>query len=93
MDFIQKLRTETGDDDSFTEEDIVLRNKSFVGSAAYLSPESIQMNHSLSTDIWAYGVLAYKIFHGKLPFEGENTYEIFKKIKEFDLKMNEKLDD
>ena len=52
----------------------MLRNKSFVGSAAYLSPESIQMNHSLSTDVWAFGVLAYKIFHGKLPFEGENTY-------------------
>lgn len=63
------------------EEEASTRSKSFVGSANYLSPESITMEHSLSTDIWAFGVLAYRLFHDRLPFEGENSFEIFQKIR------------
>lgn len=51
------------------------------------------MNHSFATDIWAFGVMAYKIFHDRLPFEGENNYEIFKKIKEYNIAINDKLDE
>lgn len=63
-----------------------------MGSANYLSPESISLQYSLASDIWSYGILAYKIFHGKLPFEGENNYEIFKKIRESDININEKVE-
>jgi serine/threonine protein kinase len=49
------------------------------------------MTYSLASDIWAYGVLAFKLVHGKLPFEGKDNIEIFKKIKESSININEKL--
>ena len=48
-----------------------------MGSANYLAPESIGLEYSLKSDIWSLGILIYKIFHGKLPFRGQNNFEIF----------------
>jgi serine/threonine protein kinase len=44
-----------------------------VGSANYLSPEALKLNYSEKSDIWAFGVIAYKFYYNYLPFEGENN--------------------
>jgi len=55
--------------------------QSFVGTTNYLSPESISMQYSTKSDIWALGILAYKFYFNKLPYEGKDSVEIFTKIK------------
>lgn len=64
----------------FREEEMESR-KSFVGTTNYLSPESIDLDYSFKSDIWALGILAYKFYFNKLPFEGADGVEILKKIK------------
>jgi protein-serine/threonine kinase len=86
VEFIGEMRNFQLD----TEEDESPRI-SLVGSANYLSPESISLNYSYASDVWAYGVLAFKMVHGKLPFEGKDNIEIFKKIKEHSVSINEKV--
>ena len=65
-------------------------NQSFdmaVGSPAYQAPESFQDNIDFRNldpskeDIWSLGVTLYQAFFGKLPYEGENVFEIIAKIK------------
>ena len=58
---------------------------SFVGTTNYLSPEGISMQYSPKSDIWALGILAYKFYFNKLPYEGKNSVEIFTKIKIHDV--------
>lgn len=47
-------------------------NEGLVGSANYLSPEALKLQYSTKSDVWSFGVLAYKFFLNKLPFEGSN---------------------
>lgn len=61
--------------------------KSFVGTSNYMSPESIDLNYSYKSDIWAFGILAYKFYFNRLPYEGQDSFEIFKKIKLNDLPL------
>lgn len=42
------------------------------GSAEFISPEGIKGEATPARDIWAFGVLAYWVFHGKLPFTGSS---------------------
>ena len=44
------------------------------GTRDYMSPEQV-MGHALDarSDIYSFGVLAYKVLSGRLPFEGENS--------------------
>lgn len=53
-----------------------------VGSANYLSPEGLQLRYSTKSDIWAFGVLAYKFNFNCLPFEGNSNAEIFQQLAE-----------
>lgn len=46
-----------------------------------MSPEAIDLHYSAKNDIWAIGILAYKFYFNKLPYEGHDSLEIFKKIK------------
>ena len=42
---------------------------SMVGTPVYMSPEMFYSEpYTMKTDIWAFGVIAYYIFHGKRPF-------------------------
>ena len=53
------------------------------GDVRYASPEMVeQKNLGLEHDIWSLGVLAYFLFAGHFPFEGESEAEINKKILE-----------
>lgn len=45
--------------------------------------------YSTKSDIWALGILAYKFYFNKLPYEGKDSVQIFKKIKIHDLPLEE----
>ena len=59
-----------------------------MGSANYLSPESLQLNFTTKSDIWAFGVLAYKFYFNSLPFQGSNNIEIFQQLTEADIDLD-----
>lgn len=70
MKFLEKIRE--FQDGLECEE--IYRMESFVGSANYLAPESIHLKYSTKSDIWALGVLIYRLFHNRLPFRGKNNF-------------------
>jgi calcium-dependent protein kinase len=51
-----------------------------VGTAYYMSPESIQGNYDNKCDIWSCGVILYIMLCGYPPFDGETEHDIFKAI-------------
>ena len=58
------------------------RNKTFVGTAEYVSPEIINDQPAgYGADLWAFGIILYEMFYGKTPFKGRNTYLTFKNIE------------
>ena len=58
------------------------RNKTFVGTAEYVSPEVINdQTAGYGADLWAFGIILYQMFCGKTPFRGGNTYLTFKNIE------------
>ena len=47
------------------------------GEPEYFAPEIIlQQGYNYSVDLWAYGILLYELFEGKLPFGQENIDEV-----------------
>lgn len=52
------------------------------GSPSYVAPEIInnEFYNPLKSDIWSCGIVLYSLIAGKLPFEGENENELYKKI-------------
>jgi serine/threonine protein kinase len=57
------------------------RRGTFVGTVNYLAPEMIHNNTaSMSTDIWSFGCIVYKMLTGNVPFSGTDTYKVYKKI-------------
>ena len=58
------------------------RNRTFVGTAEYVSPEVINdQTAGYGADLWAFGIILYQMFCGRTPFKGENTYLTFKNIE------------
>lgn len=53
-----------------------------LGSPAYMSPEQIQDSQSVDvrTDIWAIGVMLYKLLSGRLPFDSDSPSALFVKV-------------
>eukprot|EP00366_Plasmodium_knowlesi_P003278 XP_002260775.1 calcium-dependent protein kinase, putative [Plasmodium knowlesi strain H] len=46
------------------------------GSPHYISPELIRKKYTMSSDIWALGVMVFFMLTGKYPFEGKNTPKV-----------------
>lgn len=52
-----------------------------IGTFQSLSPEQTRGEHAtFASDVWAFGVLAYEMLTGTLPFEASNAAELFSKI-------------
>ena len=54
----------------------------FQGTLSYVSPEMIARQPTgPACDIWALGIILYKLYTGDFPFEGENEDETFEMIQ------------
>jgi calcium-dependent protein kinase len=52
------------------------------GTPYYMAPEVLEGSYGAKADIWSLGVLLYTLVSGYLPFQGNNSHEVFRKIKE-----------
>mmetsp|Transcript_122614 Transcript_122614/g.329407 ORF Transcript_122614/g.329407 Transcript_122614/m.329407 type:complete len:383 (+) Transcript_122614:78-1226(+) len=43
------------------------------GTAPFMSPEMLAARHGISTDVWSYGVMAYFMLFGELPYIPQET--------------------
>ena len=68
------------------------RNKTFVGTAEYVSPEVISdQKAGYGADLWAFGIMLYEMFCGKTPFKGITTYVTFKNIEKLNITYEENI--
>jgi serine/threonine protein kinase len=51
-----------------------------MGTPAYMSPEQLSGVISEKTDVWAFGVFAYQLLTGRLPYNGLSATEIWRQI-------------
>jgi eukaryotic-like serine/threonine-protein kinase len=53
-----------------------------LGSPSYMSPEQMESASDVDprTDIWALGAILYRLLTGDLPFRGESTTELIKRV-------------
>merc|ERR1719464_202390 len=58
------------------------------GTPYYMAPEVLMGNYGAKADIWSLGVLMYTLVSGYLPFQGQTSAEVFRKIKEADFHFN-----
>ncbi|MBP7866883.1 MAG: protein kinase [Acidobacteria bacterium] len=56
------------------------RSDSCIGTPGYMAPESVSGLHSVSSDIYSFGVIAYELFTGQPPFAGNVLEVITRKI-------------
>lgn len=54
-----------------------------MGSTHYLAPESLKGRYSISSDVFALGVILYEMLAGQNPFFSYSQEEAYKKILEF----------
>ena len=62
------------------------RNKTFVGTAEYVSPEVISDQPAeYGADLWAFGVILYQMYCGQTPFKSATNYLTFKNIEKMQI--------
>ena len=56
--------------------------QTIAGTPLYMSPEVINGDYGMESDVWSLGVLMYTLVSGYLPFYDRTTASVFRKIKE-----------
>jgi serine/threonine-protein kinase len=58
------------------------KTQAVLGSPSYMSPEQMRCARDVDarTDVWALGVICYRLITGELPFRGENITELVTKV-------------
>lgn len=60
-----------------------------MGTAEYVSPELLEEEECEEpADLWALGVICYKMFAGVTPFVEHSEFLVFQRIKLAEYKMN-----
>lgn len=72
-----------------------MSRKSFVGTTYYIAPEMITDQDSVnpSVDLWAFGVILYRLLTGKYLFDEVNDYLTFEKIKSSEFVLDSSIDE
>lgn len=53
------------------------------GTAEYISPEMLEGEiYTELVDMWSFGIIAFAMLSGKMPFQDDNKAKLFKKIRE-----------
>ena len=71
------------------------KRKSIKGTPLYMAPELLkEKEYSYEVDIWALGIIIYKILIGKTPFETQSFPELLQKVRrmEYTFPKNKKID-
>lgn len=63
----------------------------FCGTPSFLSPEIVnkRVHSPFKADIWALGVVLYKLLTNRYPFEGKNDEQLYSRISKGDFNLNQ----
>ncbi len=64
-----------------------------IGSSRYISPEVLTKNAPAnpSMDVWALGIMLYKMLLGSYPFDADTRKEIFEKVRKGEYSFDKQL--
>ncbi|KAG6968903.1 hypothetical protein JG687_00003507 [Phytophthora cactorum] len=63
--------------------DVKLNGPNFVGTPEYMPPETIDNKEATySSDMWAFGCIAYQLLTGETPFSGGSAYLTFLRVQD-----------
>lgn len=66
--------------------------RSFVGTLFYIAPEMISdQNVDHGADLWALGIIIYRLYTGKYLFTDQSDYGVFEKIKQGQVSIDKDL--
>lgn len=70
------------------------RAKTLCGTHDYLAPEMVDnIPYDFSVDIWAFGVIAYRLICGALPFNSNNLCRLYDRISSCDYRIPFRIDE